>query len=164
MAVATFTADPDLTETETATTISYASATLDAQPALALAAFTVAAADTTSDLAEGVAGMAAGLLDLFIEQGATFAQSYTVIDDDAFTWDGWTAAAQIRSSASSAATLYLDLGPYLTVDGPTISLTIPATQTATLTKNGRWDLEMTLDDTVVRLLQGAVIVSPEVTR
>lgn len=117
----------------------------------------------TNEIPE-VANLAAGDHDLYIEQGSTFVQTYTVVDDPAFTWAGWSARAQIRSSTSDAAQLYLDLTPYLTIDGPSIRLAIPAAQTAALRLNGRWDLEVVLGVTVVRLLQGAVMISREVTR
>lgn len=111
-----------------------------------------------------VAELSAGDWDLYIEQGATFLQRFTVDDDPAFTWDGWTARSQIRSEASAAGDLLLDLTEYLTVDGPEIRIQIPASVTETLTRNGRWDLEVVNGSTVVRLLNGRAIVSPEVTR
>ncbi|WP_432053727.1 hypothetical protein [Streptomyces sp. bgisy022] len=111
-----------------------------------------------------VAGMAAGHRDLHVEQGATFMQTYTVIDPPDWTWDGWTARAQIRSAPADQGALLLDLTPYLTVMGPAVRLAIPAAITQTLTRNGVWDLEMSLGGTVVRILQGKVIVSLEVTR
>lgn len=112
----------------------------------------------------GVADMAAGDWDLVIEQGATFLQTYTMADDPAFTWAGWSARAQIRTSAYASGELILDLTPYLTVTGPAIRLAVPASVTQTLTRDGRWDLEMVLGATVVRLLQGRAVISPEVTR
>lgn len=110
-----------------------------------------------------VAGLAAGDFDLRIEQGATFVQTYTVTDPG-FSWDGWSARAQIRTVATPGATLLLDLTPYLTVTGPAVRLAIPANITATLLQNGRWDLEMYQGSVVVRILQGKAIVSPEVTQ
>lgn len=110
-----------------------------------------------------VAALAAGTHNLVIEQGATFVQTYTVLDAG-WTWDGWTARAQIRSAPADKGDLLLDLTPYLTVDGPAVRLAIPATVTETLTRNGVWDLEMSMGGTVVRILQGKVIVSLEVTR
>lgn len=107
--------------------------------------------------------MAAGAHDLRIEQGATFVQTYTVVDEG-WTWDGWSARAQIRSAPADSGDLLLDLDPYLTVDGPAVRLSVPAAVTETLTRNGVWDLEMVLGSTVVRILQGKVIVSLEVTR
>lgn len=118
---------------------------------------------SASDEIPEVAAMAAGDLDLHIEQGSTFVQTYTVTDP-AFTWAGWSARAQIRTAASASGELLLDLTPYLTIDGPSVRLAIPATQTAALTKDGRWDLEMVMGATVVRILNGRVLISPEVTR
>jgi len=111
-----------------------------------------------------VAAMAAGIRNLHIEQGATFVQTYTVVDPADWTWDGWTAAAQIRSAPADNGELLCDLTPYLTVTGPAVRLAIPAAVTETLTRNGVWDLEMTLGSTVVRILQGKAAVSLEVTR
>lgn len=156
-ATATLTADSELTA---ATVLSaHASTTLTAESALA-ANFAVG-----SSLPEGVAGLAAGDWDLVIEQGATFSQAFdcTVTDPD-FTWAGFTARAQIRSEASATGDLLLDLTTYLTIEGGVIHLDIPAAATATLTRNGRWDLEMVQGAGVVRLLQGKAIISPEVTR
>lgn len=110
-----------------------------------------------------VAGLSAGDWDLYIEQGSTFVQTYTVTDPG-FTWGGWTARAQIRTTAAPDASLLLDLTPYLTITGPAVRLAIPASVTDTLLQNGRWDLEMVLGDTVVRLLNGRAVVSLEVTR
>ncbi|MGW5197352.1 hypothetical protein [Streptomyces spiralis] len=107
--------------------------------------------------------MAAGEWALAIEQGATFTQTYTATDPG-FTWDGWTAQAQIRAADADHTSLLLDLTPYLTVTGPAVQLAIPADVTQTLTRNGLWDLEMINGETVVRLLQGRVTVSLEVTR
>lgn len=110
-----------------------------------------------------VAGLSAGDWDLYIEQGSTFIQTYTVTDPG-FTWDGWAARAQIRATAATDAELLLDLTSHLTVTGPAIRLAIPASVTETLTRNGRWDLEVFQGATVVRLLNGKAIVSPEVTQ
>lgn len=109
-----------------------------------------------------VASLSAGDWDLYIEQGSTFVQTYTTTDDPDFTWTGWTVRAQIRSSPDGD--LLLDLTDYLSIIGAAIRLAIPATVTETLTRNGRWDLEVAQDATVVRLLNGRAIVSPEVTR
>lgn len=110
-----------------------------------------------------VAGLSAGDWDLYIEQGSTFVQTYTVTDAG-FTWDGWSARAQIRTAATQEASLLLDLAPYLTVTGPAVRLAIPASITDILVQNGRWDLEMVNGATVVRLLNGKAVVSLEVTR
>lgn len=166
----------DTTLTTTAALTASATVVLAAETHLA-AALTLAAHTTgtltaqaalTADAAATeipeVAELSAGDWDLYIEQGATFVQSYTVVDDPGFTWDGWTARAQIRSAPADSGELLLDLTPYLTVIGATIRLAIPAAQTETLTRNGVWDLEVALGATVVRLLNGKAIASLEVTR
>ncbi|MFD9276912.1 hypothetical protein ACFWD7_06415 [Streptomyces mirabilis] len=123
----------------------------------------IAAASAGPEYPE-VAGLSAGDWDLYIEQGSTFVQTYTTSEPADFSWDGWTARAQIRTAAGDTATLLLDLTAYLTVTGPDVRLAIPASITETLNQNGRWDLEMVLGTTVVRLLNGRAVVSPEVTR
>lgn len=111
--------------------------------------------------------MAAGSWDLQIEQGATFAETYTCVNDDGspVDWSGWTPRAQIRVLAAVDAELLLDLTPFLTVTGAAITLAIPATTTTTLTRSGRWDMEIAdEDDQVIRLLQGRALLIPEVTQ
>ncbi|MGW4493771.1 hypothetical protein [Streptomyces sp. NPDC004376] len=131
--------------------------------AAVLSVGSVLVADAASSPIPEVAALSAGEWDLRIEQGATFVQTYTVTDDG-FTWDGWSARAQIRTAPADHGQLLLDLTPYLTVIGPMVRLALPAAQTQTLTRNGQWDLEMAFGSTVVRILRGKVIVSPEVTR
>jgi hypothetical protein len=137
---------------------------LSAHAAAALSGEATLLADAASSEIPEVAELSAGDWDLYIEQGATFLQRFIVDDDPDFTWDGWTARSQIRSEASATGELLLDLTDYLTVDGAEIRLSIPASVTETLTRNGRWDLEVVNGSTVVRLLNGRAIVSPEVTR
>ncbi|MEU0847720.1 hypothetical protein ABZ387_07095 [Streptomyces flaveolus] len=150
--------------TLTVDTVLAATPLVAAHTAATLSADTALTADAADSEIPEVASLAAGDWDLYIEQGATFVQTYTVDDDPDFTWDGWTARAQIRSEATAAGELLLDLTDYLTVIGGAIRLAIPATATETLTRNGRWDLEVVSGSTVVRLLNGRAIVSPEVTR
>ncbi|MFZ3592315.1 hypothetical protein [Streptomyces sp. BH104] len=162
------TATGSFTAVSTATGNAQADATATGTPVFHGTGSGSAQADATvitggTDIPE-VADMAAGDWDLYIEQGATFLQTYTVADDPDFTWAGWTARAQIRTSAHASGQLLLDLTPYLALDGPAIRLAIPASITETLTRDGRWDLEMVLGSTVVRLLQGKAVISPEVTR
>jgi hypothetical protein len=148
-----------------------AETTLTATPTLAAhATATLTANATLTADADGaeipeVAGLAAGIFDLHLEQGATYVQNFRVMDVPGFTWDGWTARSQIRSApASENGDLLLDLADYLTIIGDTIRLAIPASVTETLTRNGLWDLEVVSGGTVVRLLQGRAVVSLEVTR
>lgn len=156
-ASATLTAESELTAVTKLTANATASLTGESDLAVDFA--------TGSTLPEEVAGLAAGDWDLEIEQGSTFSQAFDcTVDDPAFTWAGFTARSQIRSEASANGELLLDLTDYLSIVGGTVHLDIPANITATLTRNGRWDLEMVLGSGVVRLLQGKAIISPEVTR
>jgi hypothetical protein len=141
-----------------------AAPTLSARAAATLTAEATLTADAASSEIPEVAELSAGDWDLYIEQGSTFVQEFVVDDDPDFTWTGWTARSQIRSEASANGELLLDLTDYLTVIGGTIRVAVPAAVTATLTRNGRWDLEVVQGSTVVRLLNGRVEVSPEVTR
>ncbi|MCX4816746.1 hypothetical protein OG601_47360 [Streptomyces sp. NBC_01239] len=127
------------------------------------AAHSEASAVSAGNEFPGVATLAAGHLDLRIEQGGTFMQTYTVTDDG-WTWEGWTARAQIRTAPADNGALLLDLTGYLTVTGPAVRLAIPASVTETLDRNGVWDLEMVNGPAVVRILEGKVRVSLEVTR
>jgi hypothetical protein len=137
---------------------------LSAHAAATLTGESALTADADSGQIPEVAEMSAGDWNLYIEQGSTFVQTYTVADDPDFTWAGWGARAQIRSAPADSGELLLDLTPYLTISGAAIRLAIPAAQTETLTRNGVWDLEVYQGSTVVRLLNGKAIVSPEVTR
>jgi hypothetical protein len=141
-----------------------ATPTISARATAALAGQATLIADAGSAPIPEVAAMAAGVKHLHIEQGATFVQTYTVIEPADWTWDGWSARAQIRSAPADQGELLLDLDPYLTVLGPAVRLAIPAADTVALNRNGVWDLEMALGPTVVRILQGKVVVSLEVTR
>jgi hypothetical protein len=141
-----------------------AATVLSAQAAAALTGESDLAVDAASSQIPEVADMAAGDWDLYIEQGSTFVQTYTVDDDPTFTWAGWTARSQIRSAPADTGDLLLDLTPYLSITGGSIQLAIPAAQTETLNRNGVWDLELSQGSTVVRLLNGKMIVSLEVTR
>ncbi|GHD70195.1 hypothetical protein GCM10010317_076990 [Streptomyces mirabilis] len=140
-----------------------AAAALSAHAAADLTGEATLAADADASGIPEVASLSAGDWDLYIEQGSTFVQTYTVTDEG-FTWAGWSARSQIRSAPADSGEILLDLTPYLAVIGAAIRLAIPATQTQTITRNGVWDLEVYQGSTVVRLLNGRAIVSPEVTR
>ena len=141
-----------------------ASPILSARSGADLAVVSDLMADAASSPIPEVAQLSAGTKDLLVEQGSTFMQTYTVTEPADWTWDGWSARAQIRSAPADSGELLLNLTPYLTVIGAAVRLAIPAAVTQTLTRNGVWDLEMYQGTTVVRILQGKVTVSPEVTR
>lgn len=99
---------------------------------------------------------------LEIEQGADYKRTVPVLG---LTGDltGWTVAGQIRGEHVSAPLLHtLDV----TCVGSNVVLHVPAATSASWGwRTGRYDVELTDPDGVpVRLLQGPVTVSPEVTR
>jgi hypothetical protein len=116
--------------------------------------------------------MSAGKHKFEIEQGATFNPILTWKDenDTVINLTDFTARMQIRQSVNSSTVLEelttenggITLGGVL----GTITLLISASDTAAYTwKTGVYDLELISPTGIVtRLLQGTVIVSPEVTR
>ena len=114
--------------------------------------------------------MAAGTLDLSIEQGATYNLVLTWrIDGTAVNLTGYTARLQARVDVEDTETvLSLTSGAGITLGGAagTITLNQTATQTALLPAGTYiYDLELVSGGGVVtRLVQGELIVSAEVTR
>ena len=114
--------------------------------------------------------MAAGTYNITIEQGAKWSRVLTVATD-AEPWDltGWDARMQIRKKVGGDLYAELTVGDGITLGGDegTITLTLGATTTAALTfSQGRYDLELIPpagEDDALRLLQGVVILSKEVT-
>lgn len=115
--------------------------------------------------------MPAGSYDITIEQGATYDTTFTWTNSagSAVNLTGYTARLQIRESVDAASTLVsLTSSSGITLGGVagTVQVTISATATAALTP-GRavYDLELVSGGGVVtRLLEGAVRITPEVTR
>lgn len=113
-----------------------------------------------------------GDYDLIIYVGATFTRRVVWKDSLGALIDltGYTARMQIRQSVRNPAillTLTTENGG-ITLGGAagTVDLLLTSTQTAALTaRAGVYDIEL-IDSTgvVTRLLQGAVEISPEVTR
>jgi hypothetical protein len=111
--------------------------------------------------------MAAIQLNLYVEAGATFERSLVYTNDDGslFDLEDFTAQLQVRETVGSS-TAKLTITPEIDVETATISWTFTATQTATLTA-AQYVYAMELygpDSLVIRLIEGAVVVSPEVVR
>lgn len=112
-----------------------------------------------------------GHYDLTIEQGTSFNITFTwSVDGTPVDLTGWDARAQVRSMVTSAtALLDLTVGDGITLGDAagTIALHVPVADTTALPApfEGVWDLELTSGvNTVTRLLEGGVTVTPEVTR
>lgn len=110
--------------------------------------------------------MPAGTYNLSIEQGATFSLEVTLRapGGGVFSLVGYTVRAQIRRSHTHSQAF--DFSVTLTAPATGVFvLGLSAAQTAALGfDTGVWDLEIALNGVVTRVLQGAVSVSPEVTR
>lgn len=105
-----------------------------------------------------------------LDQGSTF--SINCVYKDALgnpvNLTGYTARSQARESVDASSTLWNLTSPAnITLgSGGEITLTIAATVTASYPpgKTYFYDLELVNSGTVIRLLQGQVFISPEVTR
>lgn len=107
------------------------------------------------------------IANLYVEAGATFSRVVTYTQEDGSLADltGFTAELQVRETVESS-TVKIQKTPQIDVEAATISWTFTAAETATLTAPSYvYALELTApDDTVTRLLEGHLTVSPEVVR
>lgn len=115
--------------------------------------------------------MSAGILNITIEQGATFTRTITwTISGTAVNLTGYVARLQVRADYDTDPIISLTsaAGGGITLGGVagTIVLLVSATATAALTPGSYlWDLEVeAADGTVTRLLKGQATVDPEVTK
>jgi len=111
----------------------------------------------------------AGFIELTLDQGATFSASIDLANDDgsAMNIDGYTFSSQIRKSyysANATANLVITITNAATGN---ILMQIDSANTSNI-KPGRYlfDLKManTTTDSVTRVLEGIVTVTPQVTR
>jgi hypothetical protein len=111
--------------------------------------------------------------DITIPKGATYDQTFTWKDDSGNIYDlsSYTARMQIRVAINAPDPAVINLttengGITLSGTNPNISLYISDTDTSAIKiSSGFYDLELKEpDNIVIRLLQGKVKFSPEVTR
>lgn len=105
--------------------------------------------------------------DLVVEQGTTWSAAWQVKLDgvDLAAGDGWQARAQVRASKASPDVLHVFTAE---VVGSIVRLSVlPDDSSAWLWRRGVYDLEIFDTSTparVVRVVEGSVLVNPEVTR
>jgi hypothetical protein len=115
---------------------------------------------------------------LYIDQGATFSRSISLKNSDGDPYD--LSAASISAQIRSTATSSVKIADFtVSISSPAASgqfiMSMPASGTALLPVDPNegpervnsvyaYDVEMVIGSTVTRLLQGEVVVSPEVTR
>lgn len=113
--------------------------------------------------------MAAGLLNILVEQGATFSRTLTVYSTGTtpLNLTGKTLRGQLRrnlADAAPAGTFTFTLANQSTNPG-VATWTMAATATALLpAQTLRYDVELVDGTTVTRILEGEAFVSGEVTR
>lgn len=110
----------------------------------------------------------ADVLTLYVEAGATYYREFVYTDpatDEPFNLTGYTAHVQIRETVE-ASSVALSLTPTITPLEGLLVLEMSATQTASLTADKYvYALELHGPNSlVIRLLEGGVVVSPEVVR
>lgn len=103
--------------------------------------------------------------NLVIDQGTTFSFSFNLTNADGSAKDltNYTIAAQIRKSYYTSTKVDFTTD---TVDAEgEITISLTSTQTSNL-KAGRYVYDIEIDDTTetIRVLEGIITVTPEVTR
>ena len=107
---------------------------------------------------------------LRINQGETFQLSIPVLngDDAPISLSGMTARGQIRTHAADPTVLYewTLLNSGIAFDANNVVLKVPATTSSAWTfRTAQYDVELVdTDGNVTRLVDGHVIVHPEITR
>lgn len=105
-----------------------------------------------------------------IDQGATWSLivTYNDPDGDPINLTNATAALQLRTSPlARTAALTLETGDGIIINGPQGTLDITATPEQTgalLPQRYTYDLEVYIGASVIRLIEGTILVSPETTR
>jgi hypothetical protein len=104
--------------------------------------------------------------NLYIDQGTTFSVSLLVNDQngDIKNLTNYTVAAQMRKSYYTTTAINFDAEISLPLDG---EITISLTNTnSSAIKAGRYvyDVEITGDGETLRVLEGIVVINPEVTK
>lgn len=111
--------------------------------------------------------MPAGYQDQFLEKGATFTSEITLDDayGNPFNLTGFTVASQARKSYySSNATIVFD-ATISDANNGVITLSANSAATANVPAGKLvYDVIITTGNTVTRVLEGQVFVSPRVTR
>lgn len=103
--------------------------------------------------------------NLIVDQGANFVYNIYLVDADgnAFDLSGYSGNAQLRRSYTASS--YTAMNVAITGVTGLITLTMNATTTANLTNNRYvYDLEVSSNNVVSRIVEGFVTVNPGVTR
>ena len=112
--------------------------------------------------------MAAGKYDIVIDQGSSFALDLTVQEDgSAKNLNTYSVSSQLRPHITSSTLTATFTGTVVNATNGQLQISLTAAQTAAISPGKYfYDVEIfTSGDAVVtRLIQGSVVVTPEVTR
>lgn len=107
--------------------------------------------------------MPATTTNLTIEQGTTFSHGWAVTYNGDPIDDTWTVAAQARAGYASA--VLHEFAATVNEDGSVVIAVEPEESSAWSWRTAIYDVEVTSpDDVVLRVANGRISVSPEVTR
>lgn len=115
---------------------------------------------------------AGGPYDLNLIQGGTYRRTFRFLEEGvARPLAGLSVASQVRKKESPSAALILDLEPYMTLAGDTLTLVLPGPVTAALRINdfaseAAWDLWLIEDGDPGEgpMLAGTATLDPSPTR
>ena len=107
--------------------------------------------------------------DIKIDQGAEFRMTLTLYEGRSIAnWNGWSGSAQIRDNKSTTGSLIAEMDVTISENGQDVILFLGASVSATLPRSTlHYDVLMTTDDPNddrgIRLIEGKVSVSPQVS-
>lgn len=108
----------------------------------------------------------ATIQNLYIDQGTTFSLTLIVTDqnNDLKDLTDYTVSAQMRKSYYTSSSVSFTASASMPEEGE-ITISLTATQTSAL-KAGRYvyDIEIASEVETLRVLEGIVVVNPEVTK
>ena len=114
--------------------------------------------------------MAAGYLDLFIEQGSTFTTQATLSDTNGAPYNltGFTVRSQARTSYYSNTTSLVFNATVYNANNGIIQLSANSATTTNISAKQKLVYDVIITDTysgtITRVLEGQIFVSPSVTR
>ena len=111
--------------------------------------------------------MAAGTYNFILEQGATFARTLTVKENNsAMDLTGYSVASKMRSTHDSSTVVGTFTCTISNASGGVITMQMTNSTTAAIEEGVyAYDIEITSGaGTVTRLMEGNITVNPEVTR
>jgi hypothetical protein len=115
--------------------------------------------------------MIAGIYNITCEQGSTFARTFTIQNNDGTVYDlsGYAARMHIRRDYDSTTTMFIASSTNGHISVSTlfgeINVDISAAETATIVRDGVYDLEIYNPEGVVyKVVKGRFVLNKEVTK